>query len=386
MIYVDYNATTPMDSRVVETVLSCFRSVYGNPSSIQHLIGRQAAEIVEVARLNVAKAIGAHPRRVIFTSGATEAINLAIHGVMYQNSIKTNDKQKHQIMVTATEHKAVIEAAKHWGEVFEVELIEIPVDRQGHISITEFENLLNDETLLVAVALANNETGNLHPIAQLARIAKDRGAYFLTDATQGLGKMEIDIKMLNCDFLALSAHKAYGPKGVGALAGATSGIDYLQAIQGGGGQENGSRGGTLNVPGIVGFGEACKLIIEQLEGDIARSLLIKNDFLERIKLLIPDVQINGDLNDGLSNTVNLRFPATDAEAVMAAMPDVAVSTGSACQSAVPAPSHVLISMGLSHEEARECLRFSFGRFSELADNPVLVSKIVSVINHVRSFN
>ncbi len=386
MIYVDYNATTPMDSRVVETVFSCFRSVYGNPSSIQHLIGRQAAEIVEVARLNVAKAIGAHPRRVIFTSGATEAINLAIHGVMYQNSIKTTHKQKHQIMVTATEHKAVIEAAKHWGEVFGVELIEIPVDRQGHISITEFENLLNDETLLVAVALANNETGNLHPIAQLARIAKDRGAYFLTDATQGLGKMEIDIKMLNCDFLALSAHKAYGPKGVGALAGANSGIDYLQAIQGGGGQENGSRGGTLNVPGIVGFGEACKLIIEQLEGDIARSLLIRNDFFEKIKFLIPDVQINGDLDDGLSNTVNLRFPATDAEAVMAAMPDVAISTGSACQSAVPAPSHVLISMGLSHEEARECLRFSFGRFSELADNQVLVSKIVSAINHVRSFN
>ena len=386
MIYADYNATTPMDPRVVEAVSSSFQSVYGNPSSVQHLIGRQAAEVVELARLSVAGVVAANPRRVVFTSGATEAINLAMHGVMYQNSVKTNDRQKHQIMVAATEHKAVIEAARHWGNVFGIEFIEIPVNGYGHISLQEFENLLNDETLLIAVALANNETGNLHPISELARIAKDRGAIFLTDATQGLGKVEIDIKSLNCDFLAFSAHKAYGPKGVGALIGATAEIDYLQALQGGGGQENGIRGGTLNVSGIVGFGEACRLISEQLVADMERARQIRDDFVVRIKSLIPDLQINGDLDHGLPNTVNLRFPDTDAEAVMTAMPDVAISTGSACQSAVPTPSHVLISMGLSHEEARECLRFSFGRFSELADNPVLVSKLVSAIKHVRSFN
>lgn len=371
---------------MVEAVSSSFQSVYGNPSSVQHLMGRQAAEVVELARLSVARVIAANPRRVVFTSGATEAINLAMHGVMYQNSVKTNDRQKHQIMVAATEHKAVIEAARHWGNVFGIEFIEIPVNRYGHISLQEFENRLNDETLLVAVALANNETGNLHPINELARIAKDRGAIFLTDATQGLGKVEIDINLLNCDFLAFSAHKAYGPKGVGALVGATSEIDYLQALQGGGGQENGIRGGTLNVSGIVGFGEACRLVSEQLVADMERARQIRDDFVVRIKSLIPDLQINGDLDHGLPNTVNLRFPDTDAEAVMTAMPDVAISTGSACQSAVPTPSHVLISMGLSHEEARECLRFSFGRFSELADNPVLVSKLVSAIKHVRSFN
>ena len=371
---------------MVEAVSSSFQNVYGNPASVQHLIGRQAADAVEIARLRVAQSISANPRRVVFTSGATEAINLAIHGIMYQNSGKTKDRQKHQIMVAATEHKAVIEAARHWGDVFGIEFIEIPVNRQGHISLRKFENLLNDDTLLVAVALANNETGNLHPISELARITKDRGAIFLTDATQGLGKVEINIKLLNCDFLAFSAHKAYGPKGVGALVGATSEIDYLQALQGGGGQENGIRGGTLNVSGIVGFGEACKLVSEQLVADMEQSRQIRDDFVVRIKSLVPDLQINGDLDQGLPNTVNLRFPATDAEAVMTAMPDVAISTGSACQSAVPSPSHVLISMGLSHEEARECLRFSFGRFSELAENSTLVSKLVSAIKHVRSFN
>ena len=386
MIYADYNATTPMDPRVVEAVSSSFQNVYGNPASVQHLIGRQAADAVDIARLRVAQSISANPRRVVFTSGATEAVNLAIHGIMYQNSGKTKDRQKNQIMVAATEHKAVIEAARHWGDVFGIEFIEIPVNRQGHISLREFENLLNDDTLLVAVALANNETGNLHPISELARITKDRGAIFLTDATQALGKVEIDIKLLNCDFLAFSAHKAYGPKGVGALVGATSEIDYLQALQGGGGQENGIRGGTLNVSGIVGFGEACKLVSEQLVADMEQSRQIRDDFVVRIKSLVPDLQINGDLDQGLPNTVNLRFPATDAEAVMTAMPDVAISTGSACQSAVPSPSHVLISMGLSHEEARECLRFSFGRFSELAENSTLVSKLVSAIKHVRSFN
>jgi cysteine desulfurase len=384
MIYADYNATTPMDPRVIDVMVRSMETEYGNPSSAQHRVGRAASASVEQARQQVANSVGLKPSEVVFTSGATEAINLAIHGVIARESLKKSGRRR-QVLVSPTEHKAVFESIGLWTAIYDLEVRELRIDKSGNIDFSHLQELMSEDVLLVAVAVANNETGVINQLPDLVSLVHKYGAIFFTDATQALGKIQFDMGYLNADLAVVSAHKVYGPKGVGALLGTRKILNHLPSLQGGGGQENGLRGGTLNVAGIVGFGHACQIAMKEIPEFQTRMQLLVARFLEQVKQGLSGVTRNGEGAEILSNTVNLRIADADGEAVMNAMEMIAISTGSACQSAVPAPSHVLVAMGLSHEQARECLRFSFGRFSTEQDVEVIVNNLIEAVSHVRSF-
>lgn len=385
MIYADYNATTPMDPRVIEVMTHSMHKNFGNPSSSHHLVGQIAAESVEIARLKIANALEVRSSEVVFTSGATEAINLAVYGVLARNSL-CNDSGRKRLLVSTTEHKAVLESINLWASLFGLVVVEIPVNNDGTIQFEQFKELLAEDVLLVAVAIANNETGVINPIKELSDLAHEKGALFLSDTTQGLGKIPLHLSELDIDLAVVSGHKVYGPKGVGALIGRRKILKNLPSLQSGGGQENGLRGGTLNVAAISGFGAACDYAVAELEIYSNKMQHFSELFLAQIEKNILHISRNGNGAQLLPNTFNFRFEGADGEAVINAMIGVAISTGSACQSAVPTPSHVLTSMGLSHEEARECLRISFGRFSEESDIDILVSELSKAVDYVRSFS
>lgn len=386
MIYADYNATTPMDPRVIEVMTRSMRENFGNPSSSHHGVGQIAAESVEIARQKIANALEVRSSEIVFTSGATEAINLAVYGVLARNSIR-NDSGRKRLLVSPTEHKAVLESMNLWASLFGLAVEEIPINNDGTIQNKKFKELLSaEDVLLVAIALANNETGVINPIKELSELAHEKGAYFLSDTTQGLGKIPLRLSELDIDLAVISGHKVYGPKGVGALIGRKKILKNLPSLQSGGGQENGLRGGTLNVAAISGFGAACDYAVADLEIYSSKMQHFSDLFLAHLQKNVLHISRNGNGAQLLPNTFNFRFEGADAEAVINAMTGVAISTGSACQSAVPSPSHVLTSMGLSHEEAKECLRISFGRFSEELDIKVLVSELSKAVEYVRSFS
>jgi cysteine desulfurase len=384
MIYADYNATTPLDPRVIDVMVRSMEEDFGNPSSTQHGVGYRAANNVANARRQVSEAIGVRQSELIFTSGATEAINAAIFGVVARNSLQRNPKTR--IMVSPTEHKAVLESVQTWSTHFNLEVVSCVIDRRGLIDVDHFRETLSKEFLLVAIALANNETGVINDVEKLAKIAQQHDAVFFSDATQALGKVNLDISGMGLDLVAVSAHKAYGPKGIGALAGTKKILDFFPALQSGGGQERGIRGGTLNVPGIVGFGEACSIAVREMDTDARRIDEIGSVFFETICRSIDGVTRNGRGASLLPNTFNFRIPEADGEALLSALSGIAISTGSACQSAVPSPSHVLLAMGLTHEEARESLRVSFGKFSRMEEVEPLVEAIADAADWVRSMS
>jgi cysteine desulfurase len=385
MIYADYNATTPVDPRVVEAMAAALSNVFGNPSSAYHPAGAVAAEAVEKARSQVAEALGVRTREVVFTSGATEALNLAVHGVLARENLKSSNRRE-RVLISATEHKAVLESANYWCERLGFSYEEIGVDDNGVIHPDQLKALVDENVLLVAIAIANNETGVINPIQQLAEITHQNGGVFLTDATQALGKMPLDFSTLNIDLAAVSAHKVYGPKGVGALVGRNKILNHFPSYQVGGGQEQGIRGGTQNVPGIVGFGCAAQLLEQENDIFLKLTTELKAEFLKQINDLIPGTSLNGGEAPALSNTMNIRFEGADGEAVLNAIRGIAISTGSACQTSVPAPSHVLTAMGMDHSEARQCLRISFGRFSKIAEIEEIVSQLVSAVEYVRGLS
>lgn len=385
MIYADYNATTPVDPRVLEVVSSALREVYGNPSSTLHPVGAVAGEAVEGARLVIAQSLGARPSEVIFTSGATESLNLAIHGVLAREHENLTSLRR-RVLVASTEHKAVLESATYWCGVFGFQLEEIAVTTSGLIDSEDLASMLGEDVALVAIAYANNETGVINPIRTLSHLVHECGALFLTDATQAFGKIPVDLADLGVDLAAVSAHKMYGPKGIGALAGVRKILNHLPSYQAGGGQERGIRGGTLNVPGILGFASAAEIAVHEMQTWTNEIIKLKEFFVEKVFEEIKDVHINGREALTLPNTVNLRFVGADSEAVINATKGIAISTGSACQSAVPAPSHVLTAMGLDHSAARECLRISFGRYSTKDDAEEIVFQLVQAVGHVRSFS
>lgn len=385
MIYADYNATTPVDPRVIEAMSEALSVIFGNPSSSYHPAGAVAAEAVEKARAQVAVALGVRTREVVFTSGATEALNLAIHGVLAKEKLKISNRRE-RILVAATEHKAVLESAKYWCDRLGFSYEEIGVDENGLIQPNHLKTLVDETVLLVAIAIANNETGVINPIQQLADITHDAGGCFLTDATQALGKMPLNLSDLNVDLAAVSAHKVYGPKGVGALVGRNKILNHFPSYQVGGGQEQGIRGGTQNVPGIIGFGCAVDLIDNGLEEHLVSVAALKAYFLESMRVAVPEVHLNGAGATTLPNTVNLRIQGADGEAVLNAVRGVAISTGSACQAAVPAPSHVLTAMGMEHADARQCLRISFGRFSTIAEVEEIVAQLTKAVEYVRGLS
>ncbi len=357
LIYLDNNATTRLAPEVLEAMLPYLIDSYGNASS-GHIFGKHMNDAVRLARSQVAALLGCDPNEVVFTAGATESINLAIKGVVEGRL----DKKRHLVTVV-TEHPAVLDVCQ-FLETHGYEVTYLPVQCDGLVSIDDFRHALRPDTALVVVMLVNNETGVIQPIRELAQLARSAGALLLTDATQAVGKIPISVDELDVDLLAFSAHKFYGPKGVGALfvRQHSSRRVSLVATTHGGGHERGLRSGTLNVPGIVGMGKACALAM-QLMADDAQRVAALRDELEASLLEIDGAFVNGSREHRLYNVTNITFPETDANVLIGQLPMIAVSNGSACSSAVFKPSHVLKAMGLTDDEAFGAVRFSLGRYT-----------------------
>jgi len=370
-VYLDNNATTPCATEVVEGMLECFSSDYGNPSS-SHIMGRRAMQRVEEARGHVADSIGADPSEIVFTSGATESNNLAMLGIP-----GGGDPSRKRILVSAVEHKSVLGPCGllvQRGFVVE----EVPVDSTGLVCVEAFQDRLGPDVLLVSIQAANNEVGTLQPMGTLAQVAHEVGALVHCDAAQSLGKTPFDVSESGVDMASLSGHKVYGPKGVGALfikrglAGSR-----VVPIMGGGGQESVLRPGTLNVPGIVGMGIACGLAQLRLNQDMAEIARLRNLLEERLLAAVPGARINGNRIGRLPGTSSITFPGVPADALIANVPEVCVSTGSACTSGAVAPSHVLLAMGLSRDDAECTIRIGVGRFTTEEDIKTAVNLLSS---------
>ena len=379
-IYLDNNATTPMDPRVLEAMIPYFTQKFGNAASRNHPFGWAAEEGVDYAREQVAKLVGANEKEIIFTSGATEANNLALKGVfeMYK------DKGNHIITCT-TEHKAVLDACKHI-EKLGAEVTYLQVKSDGLIDLQELESAITDKTILIAIMYGNNEIGVIQPIKEISAIAHKRGALFFTDATQAVGKIPVDVNADGIDLMSFSAHKMYGPKGVGALYVRRKNPRVkVTAQMDGGGHERGMRSGTLNVPGIVGFGKACELC--QLEmAEESKRLSALRDKLESSLTTLEESYVNGNREHRLPHVANISFKYVEGEGLMMAMKDMAVSSGSACTSASLEPSYVLKSLGLSDDLAHSSIRFGLGRFTTEEEVDFAIEQTKKAVNHLRDLS
>jgi cysteine desulfurase len=371
IIYLDNNATTRMDNRVLQQMLPYFTEGYANANS-SHLFGLTIKEDIDNAREEVAELINANPKEITFTSGATEAINLALKG--FKNS------QKKHIVTVVTEHKAVLDTCK-WMESQGFTTTYLPVEPNGIVNIDVLAEAITEDTLLVSIMFANNETGVLQPVKEIAEIAHSKGVLFMTDATQAVGKLPIDVAAMGIDIMPFSAHKFYGPKGVGALYVSAAAKMKLETQMHGGGHERSMRSGTLNVPGIIGLGKACEIAAEEMQSDTERIIVLR-DNLENKLLKISGSFINGNVQRRHYNTTNICFPGVNSENLILALGNIAVSNGSACSAVTTEPSYVLKALGLSDENALASIRFSLGRFStqEEIDNVIeRVTKLVSTL-------
>jgi cysteine desulfurase len=354
-VYLDHNATTPVHPIVLERMMPYFSDHFGNPSSRLHAWGWVAAEAVAVAREQVAVLIGAEAHDIVFTSGATEAVNLALKGVF-----EVAGRQRRRIVTVATEHRAVLDTCKRL-EALGAEVVVLPVQPDGMIDLDELRSAVDDQTLLVAVMLANNETGVVQPLRAVGAIAHAQGALLFSDTTQAAGKLRIDVEEEGIDLCCLSAHKFYGPKGVGALFVRRKSPRVPIAAQlDGGGHENGRRSGTLNVPGIVGMGAAAEIATHDWWNDAERISVLRTQ-LEQCLLDLGGVTVNGNTRYRLPNTTNLCFHGTPVSGFIRKLEGLGVSAGSACSSALPDPSHVLRAMGMTDVNAASSLRFSLGK-------------------------
>ncbi|MBH8558864.1 IscS subfamily cysteine desulfurase [Hymenobacter sp. BT442] len=356
-IYLDNNATTPLDPRVLEAMMPYLTDVFGNAASRNHPFGWAAEEGVDYAREQIAKLINCDPKEIIFTSGATESDNLGIKGVFEMYSQKGN-----HVITATTEHKAVLDTCKHI-EKLGGKVTYLPVDEKGLISLAELEAAMTPETILVTIMYGNNETGTIQPIREIAKIAHAHGALFMTDATQAVGKIPVDVIADGIDLMAFSGHKIYGPKGVGALYVRRKNPRVkVTAQMDGGGHERGMRSGTLNVPGIVGLGKACEVARLDMEADTAR-LSAMRDRLEKELTTLEESYVNGSVEHRLPHVTNISFKYVEGEGLMMGVKDLAVSSGSACTSASLEPSYVLKALGLSDDLAHSSLRFGLSRFT-----------------------
>lgn len=380
MIYLDNNATTKIDPEVLEEMLPYLTDNFANASST-HAFGLGASDAVKNARQQIADLIGAEMHEIVFTSGATEAINLAIKGVTETYATKG----KH-IITVQTEHSAVLDVCKYL-ETKGFEVTFLPVKSDGLIDIEVFKAALRTDTILVSVMLVNNELGVIQPIKELAKLTHEVGAIFITDGTQAVGKLDFKVDELDIDLMAMSAHKFYGPKGVGALfvRQRRQKRIKLEALLHGGGHEGGRRSGTLNVAGIVGMGHAAKLCQQKMKADSQRIGALRNE-LEKALLEIPNTAVNGNTENRLYNMTNIKFEGCDSDALIMGLQDIAVSNGSACTSASVEPSHVLMALGMTETEAFSCIRFSFGRFNSTEEIPAVVSAVQKVVENLRAWN
>lgn len=380
-VYLDNNATTPVDPRVVDAMLPYLRENFGNSASRNHAFGWVAEEGVEKAREQVAEVIGASSKEIIWTSGATESNNTAIIGVARMYA----DKGKH-IITEKIEHKAVIDPCKFLEtEGFEVTWLE--PDPTGRVSVEQVRNAMRDDTILVSIMFANNEIGTINPIGEIGALCKERGVLFHTDATQAFGKTPIDVEAMGVDLLSMSAHKIYGPKGVGALyVRRKKPRVRLQPLIHGGGHERGMRSGTLNVPGIVGFGAAAHIALTEMPTESMRISKLRDRLWAGLSEHLTDIHLNGNLEHRLPNTLNVSFLYVEGESLMMGFSDIAVSSGSACTSASLEPSYVLKGLGMGDDIAHSSIRFSLGRFTTEDEIDYTIKQVVKTVNHLRAMS
>lgn len=380
-IYLDYQATTPVDPRVLDAMLPYFREEFGNAASRSHAFGWKGEEAVERARKQIAGLIGASPKEIVFTSGSTEAINLALKGAaeMY------GSKGKH-IITSLVEHKAVLDTCKHLEkEGFEVTYL-VPT-KTGRVTTEMVAGAMREDTILVALIWANNEIGTLNPMREIGALCHERGVLFFADATQAVGKVPVDVAADHVDMLCISAHKIYGPKGVGCLyVRRRDPRVRLVAQMDGGGHERGMRSGTLNVPGIVGMGKACEVAAQDLEKDAAHTRGLREIFEKRIFGALDHVHLNGDPEHRLPNCSNISFKYVEGESLIMGIHDVAVSSGSACTSASLEPSHVLKACGLGDELAHSSIRFGFGRFTSAEEVEYATNQVIEAVKRLRELS
>jgi cysteine desulfurase len=380
-IYMDNHATTPMDPRVLEEMLPYFMEKFGNAASRNHSFGWVAEEGTETARERIAKLIGATTKEVIFTSGATESDNLAIKGVAEMYREKGN-----HVITAVTEHKAVLDTCKRL-EKYGYRVTYLPVQKDGLIDLDDLKRAMDDKTILVTIMAANNEIGVLQPIAEIGKLCHERGVIFHTDATQAIGKIPFDVNKQNVDLASISAHKMYGPKGVGALyVRRKNPRVQISAIIDGGGHERGMRSGTLNVPGIVGLGKACALAQEELPQESCRLAGLRNRLRDRIMGKLDEVYINGSMEHRLPGNVNISFAYVEGESLLMGIHDVAVSSGSACTSATLEPSYVLKALGTGDDLAHSSIRFGIGRFNTEAEVDYVADRVIETVGRLRELS
>src|SRR5579883_3322281 len=380
-IYMDNHATTPVDPRVLEAMTPYFTGFFGNAASRNHVFGWQAEDAVEKARKQVADLIGANPKEIVFTSGATESDNLAIKGVAEMYAERGN-----HIITAATEHKAVLDTCKRL-EKHGVRVTYLPVQQNGLVDLDQLKAAITDKTILITIMYANNEIGVLQPIAEIGKIAKERGVLFHSDATQAVGKVPVDVIKEGIDIASVSAHKMYGPKGVGALyVRRRNPRVQLTAQIDGGGHERGMRSGTLNVPGIVGLGAACEIAQREMPEESKRLAYLRDKLKDRLLAGLDEVYIHGTTERRLPNNLNISFAYVEGESLLMGINDVAVSSGSACTSATLEPSYVLKALGAGDDLAHSSIRFGLGRFNTEAEVDYVGDRVVETVKRLRELS
>ena len=377
-VYLDYQATTPTDPGVLQAMLPYFTEAFGNPHSVTHSYGRAAQAAVEAARARIAALIGAEAREIVFTSGATESNNLALLGVARFAAGRRN-----HVVTCVTEHKCVLAAAGQLErEGFRATYL--PVQETGLVDLDRVAAAITPDTALVSIMAANNEIGVVQPLAEIGALCRDRGVHFHTDAAQAVGKMRLDVEAMCVDLMSISSHKMYGPKGIGALYVRRRPRVRLEPLIHGGGQERGLRSGTLPTPLCVGFGEACAMAGREIETEASRLTGLRDRLLGRILELLPDTMINGDLVHRIPGNLNVSFAGVDAEALMSALPEIAISSGSACSSAVLEPSYVLRALGREDRLAQGSVRIGLGRYTTVAEVDFAAERIVAAVERIRA--
>ena len=380
-IYLDYQATTPLDPRVLEKMIPYFNERFGNPHSRNHSYGWEAEEATEIAREHVARIINASPKEIVFTSGATESNNLAIKGV----ADFYGDKKNH-IITCVTEHKCVLESCRDLNENHNFEVTYLPVKQDGLVDIKLLENSIKSNTLLVSIMAVHNEIGVIQPLSEIGAICREKNVFFHTDCAQAVGKIKLDVDEMNIDMMSISGHKIYGPKGIGAMYVRRKPRVRIKSMMSGGGQERGMRSGTLSPALCAGLGEACKICYDEMESENQKLVKLRNRFYDGIKKACKDVYLNGSEEKRIPGNLNISFAYVEGESLMMGIKDLAVSSGSACTSASLEPSYVLRALGVEEELAHTSLRIGIGRFTSEKDIDKAVNDIVKEVTRLRSLS
>ncbi|WP_455370304.1 IscS subfamily cysteine desulfurase [Petrachloros mirabilis] len=381
-IFLDNHSTTPMDPRVLEAMLPYFVEKFGNAASRNHAFGWEAEEAVDRARKQIAKLIKADSKEIVFTSGATESDNLALKGVLEMYK----EKGTH-IITSSTEHRAVLDTAKSLEAKGLATVTYLPVDKQGMVNPQDVRNAITDKTILISVMLANNEIGTINPVQEIGKIAKEKGILFHCDATQGVGKIPVDVQAMGIDLMSFSAHKMYGPKGIGALYVRKKNPRVRIAAQmDGGGHERGMRSGTLPVPLIVGFGKACEICEQEMDKESAQLAAMRDRLQAGIMAALEESYLNGHPTNRLPGNLNISFAYVEGESLLMGMKDIALSSGSACTSATLEPSYVLRALGVGTELAHSSIRFGLGRFNTDEEIDYTIKKVIEIVTKLREMS